>query len=132
MEARTCVNAKIIMNKNEFISSYCENFFLSTQWTFFSLVSIYRYDQKLIQFNRNSLNPAKPYVDWDFNCKIALLWGFQKRKKVCEFYIVPLWYSRCKELHILHIFWGAFNNYVEVSRWSVESPCLVMWSVCIM
>ena len=63
LEARTCVNAKIIMNKNEFISSYCENFFLSTQWTFFSLVSIYRYDQKLIQFNRNSLNPAKPYVD---------------------------------------------------------------------
>ena len=47
LEARTCVNAKIIMNKNEFISSYCENFFLSTQWTFFSLVSMYRYDQKL-------------------------------------------------------------------------------------
>ena len=35
------------MNKNEFISSYCENFFLLTQWTFFSLVSIYGYDQKL-------------------------------------------------------------------------------------
>ena len=47
LEARTCVSAKIIMNKNVFISSYCENFFLSTQWTFFSLVSMYRYDQKL-------------------------------------------------------------------------------------